>query len=306
MGHYVDNRETGRLELHFSRQEYDGLSAQLKAELKRTCLFAKSITAWVSRTSTGTHWQARDLAKRLGLEDRGEQGEKPAFADRMEAKQDRAAERAGRMDDRAAAASKEASARFDSPNVDAVRQLAGEPIKVGHHSEKRHRRLIEKADDDMRKGVEALAKSKHYDRRAEAAERTASAAQLKNVAFLQRRIEGCHVELRDLARRLLEATAKADHEWVGRLADHVEEQEDRLAFYSERMEEAGGVRHGPGTVKPGHLVLIKRHGWWAVVIRANAKTVTVQFVEGPCQGKTWQGKYPYAEIGGHKPEGQGS
>ena len=43
----------------------------------------------------------------------------------------------------------------------------GEPIKIGHHSEKRHRKLFEKYDNKMRKSIEETEKSEEYKRRAE-------------------------------------------------------------------------------------------------------------------------------------------
>jgi hypothetical protein len=43
----------------------------------------------------------------------------------------------------------------------------GEPIKVGHHSEKRHRKLFEKYDNKMRKSIEEQEKAEEYRRRAE-------------------------------------------------------------------------------------------------------------------------------------------
>lgn len=46
----------------------------------------------------------------------------------------------------------------------------GQPILVGHHSERGHRKLIEKIDNQMRKSCEADDKAKYYDERAEAAE----------------------------------------------------------------------------------------------------------------------------------------
>lgn len=44
----------------------------------------------------------------------------------------------------------------------------GQPILVGHHSEKRHRRDIEKIDNNMRRSIEADKKQKYYQGRAEA------------------------------------------------------------------------------------------------------------------------------------------
>jgi hypothetical protein len=42
----------------------------------------------------------------------------------------------------------------------------GQPILVGHHSERGHRRLLERADNMMRKACEADDKAKHYARQA--------------------------------------------------------------------------------------------------------------------------------------------
>lgn len=42
----------------------------------------------------------------------------------------------------------------------------GEPIKVGHHSEGKHRAAIKRSDMNMRKGCEALDKAEHYARAA--------------------------------------------------------------------------------------------------------------------------------------------
>jgi hypothetical protein len=64
----------------------------------------------------------------------------------------------------------EATARFNSHNIQTVRGLCGQPVLVGHHSEKRHRALLERADNDMRKSVEASDKAAYYDQRAASAE----------------------------------------------------------------------------------------------------------------------------------------
>lgn len=56
---------------------------------------------------------------------------------------------------------------MNSWSVNAVRGMQGEPIKIGHHSEGRHRRLIERADNDMRKSCELTKKAEHYDNKAD-------------------------------------------------------------------------------------------------------------------------------------------
>lgn len=42
----------------------------------------------------------------------------------------------------------------------------GQPILVGHHSEKRHRRAIERANANIGKGIEAQKKAEHYEQKA--------------------------------------------------------------------------------------------------------------------------------------------
>jgi len=42
----------------------------------------------------------------------------------------------------------------------------GEPIKIGHHSEKRHRKLFEKYDNKMRKSIDESKKAEEYKSRA--------------------------------------------------------------------------------------------------------------------------------------------
>ena len=43
----------------------------------------------------------------------------------------------------------------------------GEPIKVGHHSEKRHRALLKRNDNKMRRSYEEMEKAKEYNQKAE-------------------------------------------------------------------------------------------------------------------------------------------
>ena len=65
----------------------------------------------------------------------------------------------------------ERSSQYSNSNANRILQIApGQPILVGHHSEKRHRRLIKKAQDDIRESIEEDNKSNFYKERAENAE----------------------------------------------------------------------------------------------------------------------------------------
>ena len=71
-----------------------------------------------------------------------------------EAKQERRRER---LEARAHRLTKVAAREFDKADLREEKSGIpfGQPILVGHHSERRHRRAIEKADNAMRRGVEA-------------------------------------------------------------------------------------------------------------------------------------------------------
>ena len=59
--------------------------------------------------------------------------------------------------------SKERSHQYSNSNANRILQMTpGQPILIGHHSEKKHRRLIKKAQDDIRKSIEEDEKSKFY------------------------------------------------------------------------------------------------------------------------------------------------
>lgn len=55
-----------------------------------------------------------------------------------------------RYEQRAEKARAESKSRANSQNVQTLADMMGEPVKIGHHSEQRHRKLIERADNDMR------------------------------------------------------------------------------------------------------------------------------------------------------------
>lgn len=84
------------------------------------------------------------------------------FGDRVEAKR----ERYGEMSDKAIKESAREFKRGDMSEA-ATGIPFGQPILVGHHSEGRHRRTIERAHNAMRRGIEAEKKAGHYAEKAE-------------------------------------------------------------------------------------------------------------------------------------------
>ena len=84
------------------------------------------------------------------------------YAERKEARIDR-------LESRAAKAQAESAASYNTARSIMDHIPTGQPILVGHHSEKRHRRDLDKIDRNMRKSVEADEKASYYAGRAEAA-----------------------------------------------------------------------------------------------------------------------------------------
>lgn len=78
--------------------------------------------------------------------------------------QEWAKKRAERRLERANAADSKSQEYFDKSNKDRDFLSLGEPIKVGHHSEKRHRKMIEDAWNNTGKAVEMMDKAEEHRR----------------------------------------------------------------------------------------------------------------------------------------------
>ncbi|MBO7322159.1 MAG: DUF3560 domain-containing protein [Bacteroidales bacterium] len=85
--------------------------------------------------------------------------------------QERARRKAERYEQAAANADRRSEAYYEKSNKDADFLSLGEPIKVGHHSEGRHRRMIEDAWRNTGKFVEEANKANAYRSKADGWER---------------------------------------------------------------------------------------------------------------------------------------
>jgi hypothetical protein len=84
--------------------------------------------------------------------------------------EERKANRINGYETRADRARNEAENAFKRSNNAVAGIPFGQPILVGHHSERAHRNAIEKSHNAMRKGIELEGKAKHYENRAKSAE----------------------------------------------------------------------------------------------------------------------------------------
>lgn len=82
-----------------------------------------------------------------------------SYQERIAAKKERFAE--------LAAKNREKSNNLYAENKAVLGCMNGTPILVGHHSEKRHRRELEKIDNRFRKSIECDDKAKYYEQKAQ-------------------------------------------------------------------------------------------------------------------------------------------
>ncbi len=194
---------------------------------------------------------------------------------------DNPAARLERFASRAAAA----ATRADQRSAAALQGLPtmGEPIKVGHHSEKRHRRAIERSDQNMRKAAEESSKAAYWRGRARGSEQRAR--QKSDPGVVRRRIDKLEADLRRQQRSLAASTpGTTGHRHVTRWVEHLEL---RLAFERARLESLAPPPFAPlASYKKGDIVKAKRYGRCQVlnVGRVNLKIVQL---EGPTKGWTW-------------------
>jgi hypothetical protein len=81
--------------------------------------------------------------------------------------QEWAKRKAERLETAALNAEKKSDSYYQASNKDRDFLSLGEPIKVGHHSEKRHRKIIDQAWSNMGKSVELRDKAEEYESRAD-------------------------------------------------------------------------------------------------------------------------------------------
>lgn len=169
----------------------------------------------------------------------------------------------------------------------------GEPIKVDHHSARRHRRALERSDTNMRAAVEESKKAQYWRDRAAGSE--ARARQRSDPGVVRRRIEKLEAELRRFQRSLDELAAlEVTPETEARHERHVthwerwrEHHELRLAFERARLDSLAPTPFAPvASYKEGDRVRTKRYGL-CEVLNVGPKNLKVAQLEGPTKGWTW-------------------
>ncbi len=187
----------------------------------------------------------------------------------------------------------------------ANRYPLGQPILVGHHSERRHRRDIAKTQAASSAAVEAYRETQRAKAKADAARSTTDSRY--NPGRIARRIHTLEADLRKAQRALDGATQSLRTSEDGTLelgnfpatGDYRAEPEDAIerltsqitywADVREAQEAAGTKLYTRADIKPGYQVHVC--GKWWTVKRVNPKSVSCE------TGYSWTDTVKYDGIG---------
>jgi hypothetical protein len=198
---------------------------------------------------------------------------------------DYAAERADRLTDRAANHQQQAEAAWQRSHAIAEHIPLGQPILVGHHSEQRHRRDLQRIDHAARQGYEEEQTAQRLREAAQSSTRHQAKSQTPGA--IARRLERYRAELRSVENR----KRAGDYEsptGTAHYARIVADLEQRIQETQDALTAAGGLPADSLEVHPGDVVQIKN--WVCRIVRVNAKSVTVTYEHYPDWGKTTYSK----------------
>jgi len=251
--------------------------------------------------------------------------ERRSFAEAEAERNERAGDRAERLAGYADGARARSRAGFDRAQQIADMIPMGQPVLVGHHSERRHRRDLDRMDAGMAAGVQESRKAEYYERRAESAgnyqqHRESVPVTLRRIAKLeaeerswQRALDG----KRD-SRSLLtdeDGYKPAEGAYKARVETELASIREQLSYWRAVVAnaEASGVKvWGKADFRKGDFARVR--GLWYEIERVNAKSVSVPHgtndhllavvtralvthAMGPSQ---WTGTVPYDKVTGRK------
>lgn len=293
---YINNLETGKIELHFTKEEYQALTDEQKKSLKSAYLFSRYAQAWVSRAKNN-HYSALQVATNLGFTEEEIQGTRLTYEEELNRKVEKAERRSERYEQYAENAQNRAenlqssldkyrgdTAFFTQPNVN---------TSSGRSFTKYRERLYNRYN----KGFEEYRKSDYFKEKAQTAQKTANKEQLRNKVYLCNRIKECESLIKKYESYIVAAEEKqinGDEQAQKRIEKYLSELEyqiDKMAFMQNYLDELGGI-FDKTNIKEGYLILV-RHGW-AKVKKVNPKTVLCQYLDPPLD--KWMSKTEYSEI----------
>ena len=272
-------------------------------------IWSKSRVAWYIQHSTDKKvppWPLRGIAEQI------EQGlkilvavhqvKKPtrSVADQEAARKERASGRQERFTRYSFSAQKRSEQHYEASHGAIAGIPMGQPILVGHHSERKHRKAVQRAQSHMSKSVEESNKAAHWQSRIEGSESHQSHREDPNVAL--RRIQGLEADLRKVQRHLEGEVqwggdgriqiVKPAGEWLEHQEARKEELVEQIAYWKEQIGMSGKRAYGPNDFRVGEVL------GGLVVMKVGDKSVTLASTSGQ-YGFSGHSAYPlsYVDMG---------
>ena len=308
--YFIRNRETGKLELHFAKADYDELTDAQKREIKSSFLWGRKSGCWISRAKEPNLFYAERVARSLNLTDAGTTGERLSFAEQQERKAARAERRADRFE-AAADRTYERGTQLQKPITDHRGDIAffTQP-NINTSAGRAFTRQRDRMFRAFESGFKEFNKSNYFRGRAATARSTAAQKGLQDKGFINRRIAECESTLRKLRKNIEgyerdempkaqagtlkhyngevftieEVQAQLD-KWL----DRMEAELDKLGYYQDALDALGGVAFDRKNIFPGYIVSVKPWGA-SRVLSTGPKNIVID------AGNGFQIRVAYAEI----------
>ncbi|MDY3372975.1 MAG: DUF3560 domain-containing protein [Terrisporobacter othiniensis] len=288
---YIFNKETQKIELPLTKEEYNDLSQELKREVKGAFLFSGKAQAWVSR-STKNHYRAIRVAKLLGFENEEVKGKMLSFTEEIDRKIEKAELRQERYIELADGAVKKAEGlqnEFNSFRGDIA--FLTQPIIRGHKGSESFGKQRERIMNRYTKGLDEYRKSEYFRSKAEDMKNIINGEKFKNRVYLNNRINECKKNIKVYEKNITWAENNNLNK-VSYWLEKLEYEVDKLAFMENALDKIGGIKFSKDDLKPGYYVLIREI--WSEILKLNKKTVEVQPLQSNL--KCFILKYEYGEI----------
>ena len=282
---YINNLETGKIELHFTKEEYKALPVEQQKEIKSAYLFSKYANAWVSR-SKNNHYRAIQVAENLGFTEEEKHGKRLTYEEELNIKTKKAEHRAERYSQYSANAmdkgnnmqSEFKSYRDDiafltQPNINtsAGRSFTRQREKIINRYKNGFDEYLCNRIKECTSNIKKIEKNiVFYD---DLIYKKKNNIIIDNIFYKDKTIEQLQEALQDQLERL-------------------EYQGDKKAFMQNCLDQLGGI-YTKADLKEGYLIKA-RYGWMKVK-KVNLKTVYAEYIENSgLLGMT--GKVEFSEI----------
>lgn len=271
--YYIENLETQKLELYFDKTDYKSLSDDKKTFIKKHFLFSRNKQSWISKalnTNTYAFNRLKNFADEIGLKNNGLEGKKINFAEKMDIKQKKAISRLEKYRYISKKLNNESNNIYNEAKKMSSVIVFGQPILIGHHSEKKDRNFRGKIHNKFKKAFLLSDKAAKINNK----DVIDHESNYTNQVFLMNRINEC------------EAIIRKSQKYNTTKSNYYIEIKEKLEFYQKKLKELGGLKFSSENLKVG-MYILDNHNRIRQIKKINKKTITVNmncsFFDEPCQ-----------------------